>query len=441
MRKKFDILAYAEGRTGQEATAVHRPMPLTREEDEADPYLEARHAAFQHLNAHYQEAMVSPFDHELEVERAIAEAVAQGATSGAQARQLREDLAAHILGMGPLQIYLDDPRITEIMVNGRDVYVEKEGLLHPELPLPSEEDAFRLAESMAEKMGERFQLANPILDFTWKDGSRVHLTHPIISSKGVTVTIRKPDRSKPLDLASLVGYRTLSGEMAEFLVRAVNGRLNVIISGSTGAGKTTLLRALAHEALRPNPHERILVIEDTEELHLRHPHTIPFRAYTSKNKDEHGGRSVDVQELTKSSKRMRPDRVFVGEVRGAEAMDLLDVTQSEVSGILATIHLRSPEDLPKRMYFIGQRSGMGIDPDHMASWVYDTIDLVVHVSRDRLGRRRVTRVVELLDGEMVDLFHYDPRTDAHTKVRDLSERRTETIAMNDITVPVEEGAS
>lgn len=426
-REVFDLSEHIE-------SMAPRPMESAvveerSERSERDAFRVAREEAIKYLNEFHRDAMLDPIKHRAEMERGISAAVrAAHVESRSQAEHLTKDLVDWIIGAGPFQRFLDDPEVTEIMAQGRDVYTERNGTLGLERPMASADETFLLAERMAQRCGVRFQAAQPIVDFAWLDGSRVHITHPVVSSKGTTITIRKPDRSRPLGLVDLAGYGMLTEEMAGFLTRAVQGRLNVIITGSTGAGKTTLLRAIAQEALKRNPLERLLVIEDTEELNLKHPHMIPFRAYTAKDRDEHGGSSVDVQELTKSSKRMRPDRVFLGEVRGPEAMDLLDLAQSEVGGVLSTIHIKSPELFVNRLFFIAKRSGFDLSINEMRQWVFETVDLIVHCKRDRSGHRHVSRIVELRDDRYADLWHWDPDARRHEKDAELSAERSETLA-------------
>ncbi len=370
-------------------------------------YAAARRAALDYLLANYRDLLIHPGAHQGETGRAIEEAVA---ACGAEAHQdgLTRDLRDHILGAGPLQRHLDEPGITEIMVNGAQVIVERAGRLEPAQGFDSPEDAFRLIETMALRMGERLQLAQPILDFRWQDGSRVNVIHPILTQAGVAVTIRKPDRSRPLDLQSLVTSGTLTSDASDYLVQAINRRRNVIFSGSQGSGKTTLLRAVLHEALRPNPMQRVVVIEDTPELALGHPHTVALQAHHATSNDQ-GARAVGLADLTRAAKRMRPDRLIIGEVRGAEGIDLIDAAQSEAVGVTTTLHIGGPEDLTARFYYFATQASLGISMDDMRGWVFGTFHIVCHLDKDQGGRRRVTRIVSLSpNGQMADVFRYEP---------------------------------
>lgn len=426
-RRRFDVVAYTEGRLGTASpTAVTIASAYDAGEQTTTALEQARKRALQFLNTNYREILADPFSHQPEVERAIYEAVSEVELSGIEARLLREELTAHILGAGPLEPLFRDPDVTEIMVVGRRVWVERGGVIHQELSLSTEEEAMHLAERMAERAGHRFQLANPIVDFGWEDGSRVNLVHPSVSASGVAITIRKPDRSRPLDMASLIESGALSKECADFLVTALLGRLNILISGTYGAGKTTLMRALAQEAFRGRENERLIVIEDTEELRLPHPHTVSLvAARGSKHRDAD---EVTVHDLAVASKRMRPDRIFVGEVRDVEALDLLDMAVSEAGGILATIHLRGPEELAPRLHMIAQKAGRTISAQEMVRQAHSAIDLVVHLTRDGTGARRVSRVTELLpEGRVQDIFAWSLDRSALERIGTLSTDRVEKI--------------
>jgi pilus assembly protein CpaF len=371
--------------------------------------------------------MARPRDHAAQVDLAIMQAAAQVRLPPDKGRQLREELRAAILGAGLIQQHLDDPTVTEIMVIGTGVWLERNGVVTAALPLPSAEDAYALAEDLAQKVGQRFQRARPLVNLTWPDGSRINLVHPMLSPRGTCITIRKPDRSRPLDLADLVAGGSLSAAIADFLVAAVRGRLNLCLGGSTGSGKTTLLRALAAAVLTDST-ERVIVLEDTEELRLRHPHVASLVA--TQAGDAERGVTVTLRDLFLNALRMRPDRLIVGEVRGAEALDALEAAKSEHGGLLFTMHLRAPEELGSRLLLIAQREGLRFDDAFLRREVYDAVDVVVQLDKLRDGRRRVTRVAEP-DPEtatMRDLFLWDPETDDWTAPASLSAVRQRRLA-------------
>ncbi|WP_020375088.1 CpaF family protein [Sulfobacillus thermosulfidooxidans] len=436
MRAKLNatVMGTLQERHGLAPTPSGEDLSSPRSGGEGSPlvdlYRQAKEDASVRLQETFRDIMASPRDHEAAVQRAIAQTVAQVRLTPDQARRLRYELEADVLGAGPLQAHLDDPAITEIMVFGRSVWIEKGGRIETALPLESDHQAFQVAESLAQKAGKRLQRAKPLLNLTWRDGSRINLVHPSAGAGKVAITIRKRDRSQALELSDLVTARALSEAMAAFLIQVVRGRLNVLVAGSTGSGKTTLLRALANATFVEKT-ERVIVLEDTEELRLTHPHTVSLVAVDAGSTQD-GGVKVTLRDLLLNSFRMRPDRLVVGEVRGEEALDAIEAAKAEHGGMLFTMHLRKPEELGPRMYWIAQHFGMGIDPDAMAKEVYDAVDIVVQTDKLRDGRRRVTQIVEPQpDGTMRVLFQWDKATDTHHPVQDLTAERHHRMAVMD----------
>ena len=391
-------------------------MPTIPQPSEQGGYAASRRKALDHLLLVSRDLLVHPEQHRGEIQQAIAEAVA---FVGGDRARLERDLADFVLAAGHLQRFLDDPAVTEIMVSGARVIVERGGALQEAEGFTSADEAFELAERMALRMGERFQLANPILDFAWQDGSRVNLIHPILTGGEVAMTIRKPDRSRPLDLASLISSGTLTPQAAALLVAAVGGdRRNLLIAGSQNAGKTTLMRAVLYAALRPTPLRRVVLIEDTPELRLDdHPNLLAMRAHKP-SAGETGARAVTLADLTRAAKRQRPDLLVIGEVRGGEGVDLVDAAQSEGTGVAGTLHVAKLEDLAGRFYYFGTLAQIGISPQDMKTWVYSTFHLVCHIDKGQDGRRRVVRIVRLQaqTQTMTDLFRYNPGTDTLEEV-------------------------
>ncbi len=353
--------------------------------------------------------LLDPERHRTEIETAIDQAVAEVGGDGGLASALKD----FVLGAGHLQRFLDDPAVTEIMVTGAQVFIERGGTLQEAEGFTSADEAFELAERMALRRGERFQLAQPILDFAWLDGSRVNLIHPILTGGDVAITIRKPNRSRPLDLASLVEAGMLSEKPAAFLTAAVGKeRRNLLFTGAQGSGKTTLLQAVLHEALRPTPLRRIVLIEDTPEIRLNHRHVLAMRAHAPSH-GQLGAHAVTLADLTKASKRHRPDLVVVGEVRGAEGVDLIALAQSENVGIASTLHIGKPEDLAERFWYFSTLAGLGTSKADIESWVFSSFHLVCHLDKGQDGRHRVMRIVRLEPAtqSMTDLFTYNSDTD------------------------------
>lgn len=422
--KSAQVMAVQEahGVAGGASLARDEAVPAAITTQGQDEYRLAKEQASTWLQDEFRDIMANPREHETEIQRAIAQAVTKVRARPESARRLREDLESEILGAGPLQQYLNDAAVTEIMVVDRSVWIEKGGRIEGVLPLESGRRAFQVAESLAQKVGQRLQRAKPLLNITWRDGSRINLVHPSAGAGKTYITIRKRDKSRALELSDLVQQDALSQDVADFLIKVVRGRLNVLISGSTGSGKTTLLRAVAN-ATFTDPAERVIVLEDTEELRLVHPHTVSLVAVDAGNERD-GGVKITVRDLLLNSFRMRPDRLVVGEVRGEEALDAIEAAKAEHGGMLFTMHLRKPEELGPRMYWIAQHFGMGMDPEAMEREVYDAVDVIVQTDKLRDGRRRVTRVVEPQpDGTMRELFNWDPTNDHHVALEGLSEER------------------
>lgn len=422
MRGKINIERYM-GERGEETRPSGAVAAVLNEEQGAEPvdtYKAAKMVASKWLHENHRDVLAMPRGNEVQVERAIAQAVAQVRIGPEQARRLREDLRASILGAGPIQQYLDDRTVTEVMVVGKSVWIEQGGEIRSAVSLPSVATAEALAEDMAQKAGHRFQRARPLLNFTLQDGSRVNLVHPMASPTGTCITIRKPDRSRALNLPDLVEMGALSEEIADDLVRYARGRLNILLAGSTGSGKTTLLRAVANATFRDGS-ERVIVLEDTEELRLKHPHIVNLVAVQAG--DDKNGVEISLRNLFVNALRMRPDRLVIGEVRNEEALDAVEAAKSEHGGLMFTMHLRRPEELGPRMYWISQHMGMGIEKNELVREVHEAVDLVVQLDKLRDGRRRVLRVCEPVGMQMVDLYRWDAESDRHMQVGDLSQAR------------------
>lgn len=378
--------------------AVSLPSPPRADAE----YDGRRRAALAHLLENHHDLLMDPFHHAAAIRAAVPEAVA---ALGREDPRLERDLLDAVLGAGELQRFLDDDRVTEIWVQDGRVFVVRDGKPREEHAFASREEAFRLAESMAIRMGERLQLARAIVDFAWIDGSRVNVVHPSLTDCGVAMTIRKPDRSRPLDLDALVAAEMLSGESARMLVDSVEARRNVLFTGAQNSGKTTLLRAVLHAVLAPHPMRRVIVIEDTPELRLRHPNLVSLRA-REPAPGQSGAMAVDLAALTKGAKRESPELLVIGEVRGREGIDLIAAAQAEAAGVAGTLHISQPEDLVGRFYYFATQAELSITPEAMARWVYDSFHLVCHLDRDRDGRRRVVRIVSLdrASASMTDLY-------------------------------------
>jgi pilus assembly protein CpaF len=321
--------------------------------------------------------------------------------------RLIQELTDEVLGYGPLQPLLDDPAVTEVMVNGADtVYVEKAGrIVRTSAAFASEAHLRRVIERIVSRVGRRIDESSPLVDARLSDGSRVNAIIPPLAFGGSSLTIRKFSR-EPLQIADLISFGTLSGELAELLRACVEARLNVIVSGGTGTGKTTLLNVLS--SFIPEG-ERIITIEDAVELQLQQEHVVRLE---SRPANIEGKGDVSIRDLVRNSLRMRPDRIIVGEVRGGESLDMLQAMNTGHDGSLSTVHANSPRDAVARLETLVLMAGMDLPLRAVREQVASAVDVIVQVSRMRDGTRRITSVTEVLgmEGDTVtlqDAFLFD----------------------------------
>jgi len=342
--------------------------------------------------------------------RVLDQIRAQLAAEAGIARDDRErligDIADDILGHGPLERLLADETVTEIMVNGpHDIWVERRGRLH-DTPVKfiDESHLRRILNKMVAQVGRRIDESSPMVDARLPDGSRVNAVIPPLSLTGALVTIRKFGHGR-MDLVDLIRMGTLDPESSDFLQRCVRAELNVLISGGTGSGKTTLLNALS--AAIPED-ERIITIEDAAELRLDQRHVLRLE---SRPKNIEGEGEIPIRELVRNSLRMRPDRIVVGEVRGAEALDMLQAMNTGHDGSLSTVHANSPRDALSRIETMVLMAGYDLPLRAIRQQVASAIDLIVHLERLQDGVRRVTAVTEVQRMEsdvitMQDIFEF-----------------------------------
>ena len=319
--------------------------------------------------------------------------------TGRQREYLTEAVLSELTGLGPLDALLQDPEITEIMVNGPDqVYVERGGRLSRCVTV-FDDDAHlrRLIERMLSPLGRRVDEASPLADGRLPDGSRFNVVLPPLALNGPTLTIRKFAR-QPLTMSQLVQIGTLTEEAAAFLGACVVGRKNILVSGGTGSGKTSTLGALS--SFIPET-ERVVTIEDAAELRLLQAHVVTLE---SRPPNLEGRGEVTIRHLVRNALRMRPDRIIVGEVRGGEALDLLMALNTGHDGSLSTIHANSPRDALSRLETMTLMAGLDLPLRAVREQVASAVQLIVHQQRQRDGRRRITRVTEIvgLCGENIE---------------------------------------
>jgi pilus assembly protein CpaF len=323
----------------------------------------------------------------VEIRRSLADEV--GVTREERER-LAGEIANDILGYGPLERLLADDSITEIMVNGpNEIWIERQGRLYETtIRFNDESHLRRIINKMVAQVGRRVDESSPLVDARLPDGSRVNVIIPPLSLSGPLVTIRRFSR-KRLDMQDLVRLGSLSEEARRFLELCVLAEYNILISGGTGTGKTTLLNALS--AAIPEA-DRIVTIEDAAELRLNQRHVLRLE---SRPKNIEGEGEIPIRELVRNSLRMRPDRIVVGEVRGAEALDMLQAMNTGHEGSLSTVHANSPRDALARVETMVLMAGLDLPVRAIRQQVASALDLLVHLERLEDGGRRVTHVTEV----------------------------------------------
>ncbi|MFZ5908684.1 MAG: CpaF family protein [Chloroflexota bacterium] len=312
-----------------------------------------------------------------------------------------------LLGYGPIQPLLDDPDVSEVMVNGpKRVYVEKKGrLIKTNVTFDDNQHVLQIIDRIILPLGRRVDSDSPTVDARLPDGSRVNaVVHPV-AIDGPSITIRKFRKDK-LEMSKLVEFGSLTENMAEFLRACVLARLNIVISGGTGSGKTTLLNVLS--SFIPED-ERIVTIEDAAELQLQQEHIVRLE---TKPGNIDGGGIVTIRDLVRNSLRMRPDRIVVGEVRGGEALDMLQAMNTGHDGSLTTLHANTPRDALSRLETMILMAGMDLPLKVVRQQIASAVDLVVQQTRLKDGSRKVTAITEVagLEGDTVvltDIFKFD----------------------------------
>jgi len=310
-----------------------------------------------------------------------------GGTDGCS---LRREILDEIFAYGPITPLLEDPSVSEVMVNGREsIYLEREGrVTRHEGAFLSEESLRATIDRIVSRVNRRLDESSPYVDARLPDGSRVNAIIPPVSLTGPCLTIRK-FRNLPYSLEELVRIGSLSAEAAEYLREAVLRRRNLVVSGGTGSGKTTLLNALSRHI--PDD-ERIITIEDAAEIRLQKPHVVRLEA---RPPNIEGSGAVTIRDLVRNSLRMRPDRIIVGECRGGEALDMLQAMNTGHDGSITTGHANTPRDMLRRLETMVLLSGVEIPVRAIREQIASGIDVIVHTARIGNGGRAVTSIVEV----------------------------------------------
>lgn len=321
--------------------------------------------------------------------------------------RLFEQIAAEILGFGPLQPLLEDESTTEIMVNGaKNIYIERKGKIQ-RVPVTFESDdhVMRIIDRIVAPMGRRIDESSPYVDARLPDGSRVNAVIPPISLVGPVITIRKFFKN-PITIEQLIGFGSITPEAVQFLKACVEARLNIVISGGTGSGKTTLLNVLSQ--FIPND-ERIVTIENAAELQLRQEHVVTLE---SRPPNIEGRGEVTIRHLVMNALRMRPDRIIVGEIRDEAALDMLQAMNTGHDGSMTTCHSNGPRDTLSRLETMTLMAGMELPIRAIRDQISSAVDLVVHQERMRDGTRKVVNITEVsgMEGDvitMTDVFVFE----------------------------------
>jgi len=383
------------------------------------PLTSSVQGTYQNLKARIQDRLIAELDPALDVvhtdevrgtiRRMYEDILAEERVvlSRPERQQLFEQIVAEILGLGPLEPFLADDSITEIMVNGpEDVYIEREGKIHrTKAVFESEDHLMRIIERIVAPLGRRIDESSPMVDARLPDGSRVNAIIPPISLVGPTVTIRKFS-ADPLTVDQLIQFGSVTGESMELLKACVQARLNILISGGTGSGKTTFLNVLS--GFIPGD-DRIVTIENAAELQLRQEHVVTLE---SRPPNIEGKGEVTIQDLVINSLRMRPDRIIVGECRGPEAFDMLQAMNTGHEGSMTTIHANNARDALGRLENMILMAGMDLPHRAIREQIAAALDGIIQLERMRDGSRKVVTFSEIqgMEGDVVtmsDIFKFE----------------------------------
>jgi pilus assembly protein CpaF len=390
-------------------TGRHTPEETKADHDYKDLKAQVHNTLLQQLGPKLYDAELTQTELEHMVRGALQEAMQNEEVllTTAERTRLSQEISDDILGYGPIEPFLRDPDLTEVMVNGpNSIYIERGGRLQKvDGRFTDEAHLRRTIDKIVSRIGRRVDESSPMVDARLPDGSRVNAVIPPLAVDGSLLTIRK-FAADPYTAEDLIAFGSFTKRTADFLAACVKGRLNVVISGSTGAGKTTTLNVLS--SFIPTD-ERIVTIEDAAELQLHQDHVLRLE---SRPANIEGKGAIEIRDLVKNSLRMRPDRIVVGEVRDASALDMLQAMNTGHDGSICSIHSNGPRDTLARIETMVLMAGMDLPIRAIREQVASAVDLIVHQSRLKDGSRRITHIteVERMEGDVItmqDVFVYD----------------------------------
>jgi pilus assembly protein CpaF len=404
-----------QGSRLNQSTSASTPFALRRRSMPTDPFADLKRTVHQalldNLGPKLYDSRLGQSDLEQRVRQTLTEVLDTGNTplTTPDRARIAQEIADDILGYGPVEPYLRDPEISEIMVNGSDqIYVERSGRLHPvDGRFADEAHLRRTIDKIVGRVGRRVDEASPMVDARLPDGSRINAIIPPLAVDGSLLTIRK-FAADPFEVDDLISFGTMSRSVAEVLSACVRGRLNTLVAGGTGAGKTTTLNVLS--GFIPVD-ERVVTIEDAAELQLHQEHVLRLE---SRPPNIEGRGEVKIRDLVRNALRMRPDRIIVGEIRDAAALDMLQAMNVGHDGSICTVHANSPRDVLARVETMVLMAGMDLPVRAIREQVASALDLIVQQTRFRDGSRRITHVTEVvgMEGDIItlqDIFVYDPK--------------------------------
>jgi pilus assembly protein CpaF len=394
-------------------TAIEKHVPPVRQQRYVDPYAGIKRSVHQALLEALGPTLYDARMDELELSARVRQTLQtvldneETLLSATERTRISREISDEILGYGPLEPFLRDPDVTEIMVNGyNQIFVERAGRLFPvPAAFADEQHLRRTIEKIVGRIGRRVDESSPMVDARLPDGSRVNAVIPPVALDGAMLTVRK-FATDPFTVHDLINFGTMTYAVAELLAACVRGRLNIMISGGTGSGKTTSLNVVS--SFVPED-ERIVTIEDAAELQLHQDHVVRME---TRPPNVEGRGEITTRDLVRNALRMRPDRIIVGEVRGGEALDMLQAMNTGHDGSLTTLHANSPRDALARLETMVLMAGIDLPTRAIREQAASALDLIVHQARLKDGTRRITHITEVtgMESDVVtlqDLFVFD----------------------------------